>query len=142
MRKGMIIGVAIVVVLILGVVGLQFFGIGKKVNNQNQSLNDSISVNNHSNSDVNKTIVSGKSYNVIIQEFAFIPQLTHLKVGDSIIWTNRDIVQHSIVSDSGGELNSNLLPLNGVYTHTFNQIGTYAYHDSLHLGSHGIVYVD
>ena len=64
-----------------------------------------------------------------------------INVGDTVIWTNRDTVAHSVMSDSGSELQSPVLQTGDSYSHTFNVAGTYSYHCSIHPSMKGTVNV-
>lgn len=55
-----------------------------------------------------------------------------IKVGDTVIWTNQDNVNHTVTSDSGSELNSQRLVNGQTYSHTFVAAGVYTYHCSIH----------
>lgn len=79
--------------------------------------------------------------NVNIQDFAFSPPTLNVKVGDTVIWTNKDVMSHTITSDSGTTLNSSLLSQNQTYSMTFTQAGTFDYHCSLHAFMKGKVVV-
>lgn len=79
--------------------------------------------------------------NIDISNFAFAPSDLVVKVGDTVTWTNKDIVPHTITSDSGTELASNSLGTGNSYSHTFNQAGTFSYHCSIHTSMKGKVTV-
>ena len=79
---------------------------------------------------------------VTIQNFAFSPETTTIKVGGSITWTNKDSAPHTITSDNGTQLNSQRLSQSQSYSHTFNQKGTYNYHCSVHPGMKGTIIVE
>ena len=85
---------------------------------------------------------TAKSYNIAIQSFDFVPATLTVKVGDMIKWTNMDSAGHTVISDVGGELISNRLYKNGVYNHTFNRVGTYDYHCTVHPAMKGTVIVE
>jgi amicyanin len=70
--------------------------------------------------------------NVDIKNFAFKPSEIKIKKGSTIIWTNKDSAQHIIISDSGSEINSPSLSKDQTYAHTFNNIGSFDYHCSIH----------
>ena len=57
-------------------------------------------------------------------------------------WTNRDSVRHTVTSDSGNELDSELLSQSGSYSHTFAQTGTYDYHCKPHPYMTGTIIVE
>ena len=60
--------------------------------------------------------------------------------GDSVKWTNIDKVNHQVVSDRGLFASPVLRP-GQTYTRTFNQGGTYRYHDGLKPTEKGAVIV-
>lgn len=76
--------------------------------------------------------VEPQTHNIEIKEFKFIPETLTIKQGDTIIWTNKDSARHTVTSDSGGELDSELLSKEESYSHTFNTKGEFAYHCTPH----------
>jgi amicyanin len=77
------------------------------------------------------TIIS-QEYRIDIKNFAYSLESLTIKKGDSVIWTNRDSIEHTVTSDSGTELNSALLSQEQEYSHTFTNSGTYNYHCTPH----------
>jgi plastocyanin len=77
---------------------------------------------------------------VQIKAGGFVPTRVEIASGDSIRWTNVDTVNHQIVSDRGLFASSILRP-GQTYTRTFNQGGTYRYHDGLEPTERGVVIV-
>ena len=82
------------------------------------------------------------SDNIEIKGFAFSPDTLTINVGDTVTWTNMDSAKHTITSDSGSELDSELLSKNQIYSHTFNTKGTYDYHCSVHTSMTGNIIVE
>ena len=130
-----------IIIIILVVIGLIVAGIAVFSNNANESdaddgnngvinVPDNIDNTNTNNNENNTN--SPKTYSVEIKSFAFNPATLTIKIGDSITWTNKDSVKHTVTSDSGNELDSELLSQNEVYTHTFNSAGTFNYHCTPH----------
>jgi plastocyanin len=78
--------------------------------------------------------------NVSIKAGGFSPASITINSGDSIKWTNVDTVNHQVVSDRGLFASSILRP-GQTYTRTFNQGGTYRYHDGLEPTEKGAVIV-
>jgi len=72
-----------------------------------------------------------KTYNVEINSTGFSPSELKIKKGDSVIWVNRDYMEHTVTSDSG-ELDSGYLKQNKIYDHTFDNSGTFEYFCELH----------
>jgi len=69
---------------------------------------------------------------VQIIDFAFQPDEITIKKGETITWTNQDEEQHTVTSDEGTELDSELLSNGQTYSHTFNEAGTFPYHCTPH----------
>ncbi|MFH1229654.1 MAG: cupredoxin family copper-binding protein [Candidatus Aenigmatarchaeota archaeon] len=69
---------------------------------------------------------------VSIKSFAFNPANLTVKVGTTVTWTNEDTASHTIVSDTGSEISSNSLSNGQNYSHTFNTVGNFDYHCSIH----------
>lgn len=72
------------------------------------------------------------TYTVTLSNYAFNPSELSVKAGDLVTWVNDDSVSHTIVSDSGSEIESPVLSNGQEYSHTFSQAGTYNYHCSIH----------
>lgn len=87
--------------------------------------------NEDNNGDENNNNNNSNS-NVEISNFAFTPNTITISKGSSIVWTNLDSAPHTIVSDTGDELNSESLSKGGTFSHTFNSPGTYEYHCGIH----------
>jgi plastocyanin len=79
---------------------------------------------------------------VAIKTYSFNPSTLTVKVGTKVTWTNEDTVSHTVTSDSGNELSSGQLSQGQSYSHTFNQVGTYNYHCSIHYSMTGTVIVE
>jgi len=69
---------------------------------------------------------------VTIQNFAFSPNNLTVNIGNTVAWTNLDSVTHTIVSDSGNELNSGSIAQGQSFSHTFAKAGVYSYHCGIH----------
>lgn len=130
-----------IIIIILVVIGLIVAGIAVFSNNANESdaddgnngvinVPDNIDNTNTNNNENNTN--SPKTYSVEIKSFAFNPATLTIKIGDSITWTNKDSVRHTVTSDSGSELGSQQFSNGQTYSHTFTQAGTYNYHCALH----------
>jgi plastocyanin len=78
--------------------------------------------------------------NVQIRAGGFVPQRVEIATGDSVKWTNVDKVNHQVVSDHGLFASAILRPGQS-YTRTFNQGGTYRYHDGMKPTEKGSVVV-
>src|SRR5512140_1835519 len=68
---------------------------------------------------------------VTIQGFAFEPATLTVKVGTSVIWTNKDGRTHTITSDDG-VWDSGRVSDGATYVRVFDQAGSFSYHCSIH----------
>ncbi len=82
-----------------------------------------------------------ETHNIEIVDFSFNPLTLTINQGDTIVWTNRDSAKHTVTSNSGSELGSELLGKDESYSHTFNTKGTFKYHCTPHPGMTGLVQV-
>ena len=71
--------------------------------------------------------------NVSIIGHAFEPGQAAIHVGDTIVWTNKDAVNHTVAGANGAFLwdSGNLAPGKS-FSRTFNSPGTYTYHCGIH----------
>ena len=96
------------------------------------------SANNSGNSD-NET--QPKTIEISISGFDFNPSTITVNVGDTVKWTNKDSMQHTVTSYTGNELDSPGFYRNGVYSHTFTATGEYPYYCIYHPSMEGKVIV-
>ncbi len=81
------------------------------------------------NGDNVKTPVSQEG-SVFIKDFSFIPKTLNVKVGTTVIWTNKDSVSHTITS--GEDFDSGNLKKGETFSYTFNKPGTFNYICTIH----------
>jgi plastocyanin len=77
---------------------------------------------------------------VNIQNSAFAPTTTTIKVGDRVTWTNRDAFSHTSTSDTGA-WDTGVITAGASGSFTFASAGTFAYHCSIHSFMKGTVVV-
>jgi plastocyanin len=70
--------------------------------------------------------------NVTVQNFAFSPPTVTVAPGTTVVWTNKDSVNHTVTSDTGAWSDSGSLATNRTFSHTFAKAGTYPYHCAIH----------
>ena len=92
-------------------------------------------------SDPSKETPSVGVTEVRIDDFAFAPANIVIDVGTTVTWTNYDGDAHTVTSDDGEELESELLGKNETFRHTFDTPGEYRYHCEPHSNMHGLVTV-
>ena len=77
---------------------------------------------------------------VHIDNFVFEPAQLTVKVGQTVTWTNRDDIPHTVVC--AGKFRSKTLDTDGKFTFTFAAAGEYKYFCSLHPHMTGMVKVE
>ncbi len=77
---------------------------------------------------------------VSIENFAFDPGDATIHAGGTVIWTNQDIVPHTVTADDGS-FRSGSLAQGDRFKHTFDRAGTFAYHCEFHANMHAMVTV-
>ncbi len=78
---------------------------------------------------------------VQIAGFAFGPEVSTVKVGDAITWTNLDGTAHTVNSMGTGPLDSGSIDHGKTFTQTFTTPGTFTYYCAFHPFMHGTVKV-
>ena len=139
--------VLVIIALILIVGGVYHFStmggwVGQDTEMQNSTSTgnqeSNTALNSVSNNNTNDTNTGGLTpsgpmhYTIDITGFAYSPTTLNIKTGDTVTWTNKDSVSHTVTSDTGSELNSQLLSREQSYEHTFMTSGTYDYHCTPH----------
>ena len=77
---------------------------------------------------------------VHISNFTFGPKIAAVKVGQTVTWTNRDDIPHTVVC--AGKFRSKTMDTDGTFAFTFTAAGEYKYFCSLHPHMTGIVKVE
>lgn len=78
--------------------------------------------------------------NIIIQNFSFSQPSITIKKGETVVWTNKDSTGHTITGNNN-DLSSPTLSTDQTYSFTFNNVGTFSYHCSIHPSMTGTVIV-
>ena len=71
---------------------------------------------------------------VAIRDFAFRPADVRIRTGTTVTWVNcepQNVESHTTTAD-GGAWSSPLLAPGATFSHTFDQVGTFAYHCEPH----------
>jgi plastocyanin len=68
---------------------------------------------------------------VTIDNFSFRPQTLTVAVGTIVTWTNGDDIPHTVVSDDG-VFKSKARDTDEQFSYTFDKVGTFPYHCSIH----------
>ena len=72
-----------------------------------------------------------QTFDVDIRNFIFTLTTTTIKIGDSVRWTNFDVVTHTATADDGS-FDTGILNKGESKTISFNTSGTYSYHCTPH----------
>ena len=80
------------------------------------------------------------TYNITIKDFQFHPDAIMVKVGDAIVWKNKDIVSHT-VTDADGNFDSGEIKPNATWRLVPKKPGTIHYGCSPHPNMHAAIVV-
>lgn len=89
---------------------------------------------------VTGTPVSIVSQASTLSNTAYAPNPISIAVGDTITWTNNDVVAHTSTGDDGS-WNSGTVNPGANFSRTFPSAGTFSYHCTIHPGMVGTVTV-
>jgi plastocyanin len=84
---------------------------------------------------------SGGTVTVNMQNIAFSPGSATAKVGQKVIWDNKDTVDHNVTAKSGASFHSDNFGQGGTYEFTPKKAGTIKYTCTLHPGMDGTLTV-
>jgi plastocyanin len=75
---------------------------------------------------------TGGGNSVEMKNIAFIPTNLDVKNGTTVTWYNNDTVGHTVSFDNGPFPSSGIIAPGSTYSVTFDQVGTFNYHCSIH----------
>jgi len=78
---------------------------------------------------------------IAMQNTAFSPKTTTVKVGETIKWTNDDPFDHNVTATKGGTVHSSNFGQGGTYSYKVEKAGTISYVCTLHPGMDGTLKV-
>lgn len=67
-----------------------------------------------------------------IHNLAYVQEEMTVGPGTTLVWVNRDPVQHSVIADDGTSFDSGLVDPEGRFSTTLDEVGTYEYHCAPH----------
>ena len=76
-------------------------------------------------------VPAGNVVEVKVDNFSFSPQTITIKPGTTVIWTNRDDIPHTVVSDDK-VFKSKVLDTDEKFSFTFDKAGNFPYFCSIH----------
>jgi plastocyanin len=78
---------------------------------------------------------------ISMKDIAFDPADVTAKVGQKVVWTNDDSVDHNVVAKAGEDFKSDTFGKGGTYSYTLDEAGTIDYVCTLHPGMDGKIVV-
>jgi len=78
---------------------------------------------------------------IAMQNTAFNPKATTVKVGETVKWTNDDPFDHNVTATKGEEFKSSNFGQGGTYSYKVDKPGTISYVCTLHPGMDGTLKV-
>ena len=81
-------------------------------------------------------MAAGKTHRVTIEGMKFVPERVEAAAGDSIIWTNRDLVPHT-VTNAAKSVESGTIAPGGKWTYVVRRKGDIDYVCRFHPGMRG-----
>ncbi|HET7767037.1 MAG TPA: cupredoxin family copper-binding protein [Burkholderiales bacterium] len=85
-------------------------------------------------------LAAGKTHAVRIEGMKFVPERLEVAAGDTVIWTNRDLVPHTVTA-SGARVESGVLAPNRSFRFVAKKKGEMPYICRLHPVMKGVVVV-
>lgn len=89
-----------------------------------------------------KEATAAKTVTVDIKNFEFVNPVVTVKKGDTVKWTQRDSVGHTVTSDNNAWESLPVLKNGETFEHTFAEAGTFTYHCTPHQYMKGKVIVE
>lgn len=70
--------------------------------------------------------------NVDLANYSFSPDIIKVKKGVKVTWTNQDNAPHTVTSDTGTSIKSQVLKKGDSFSRVFDATGVYRYHCTPH----------
>jgi plastocyanin len=84
---------------------------------------------------------TGKTIDVSLQNIAFNPAAVQATVGQTIVWTNKDSVDHNVTATSGATFKSKDFGQGQTYSQKMTKPGVISYVCTIHAGMTGKIVV-
>ena len=91
---------------------------------------------------VNNSTTEPAETSVTIAGMQFQPATIRVKSGEEVTWKNTAAMPHTVTGREDGKLSSARLNQGSMFSHTFEQPGTYTYYCALHPSMIGTVIVE
>lgn len=141
MRKALPVIIVIVIILVVGGV---YLGTRKNSTHSTSATNSGTQSQSSTKPSTDNTPSSSPTAtsSVTISNFAFSPASISVKKGTTVTWTNKDAVAHTVTETDGQDgPKSDSLGQGQTYSFTYNTVGTFKYHCSIHPNMTGTVTV-
>jgi len=90
-----------------------------------------------------QTPTADKNSTIISQNFAYSPQEVRVKAGQTVTFTNKDLVGHSVTSENGSSFDTGVIDSNQTITFTApNTPGSYPFYCTVHPNMKGMLVVE
>lgn len=86
--------------------------------------------NNKAKDETAKEKTSQTTDTVVLKQMQFIPAILNVKIGDTVVWINKDLVDHDITSDKDKAFYSDTLHVGKIWKMVVKDSA--AYHCSIH----------
>ena len=103
---------------------------------------DSGTPSEESEQTVVKESTAAKTVTINIANFEFATPVVTINKGDTVKWTQRDSIGHTVTSDNNAWESSPALKNGETFEHTFTEAGTFTYHCTPHPYMKGKVIVE
>ena len=87
------------------------------------------------------TASGGKTVRVSMKDILFVPDTVTARVGQTVRWTNRDDVTHTVKAEKGAKFASNALRKGDTYEAKVTKAGTIDYVCTIHPSQRGTITV-
>ena len=140
MSKAAVISIVVVVVVLAG--GGALLAANRNSNKKSDTTNTTSTSNMNTNSSSSTSSTPSATNSVTIDNFAFSPADITIKKGTMVTWTNKDSATHTVTETDGKTgPDSGSVATNASYRFTYNSVGTFKYHCSIHPDMTGTVTV-
>lgn len=146
MSKSVVIGVVVAVVVVAGG-GILLAANHSSDNNKKDTGTTTNDMNMHGDTssttgDTGSGSAPTNTSSISIADFAFSPANIAIKKGTTVAWTNKDSAAHTVTETDGQTgPDSGDLATGKTYSFTYDSVGTFKYHCSIHSSMTGTVTV-
>lgn len=86
------------------------------------------------------TALKSEAYQVVIENFKYMPTDLEIKAGDTVEWVNKDSAEHTVTFED--DVLDEKLAAGGMVRYTFTETGIFSYSCSFHSSMKGTVIVE